>query len=193
MGYEVHVWMITSKSPLMQSNPASICEDDTNDDTIIKTKKKYDDDEECEMRVYRNEDGQFIQPTCSFRKAISLAVSGMKFGNRSARMVVTKSVYPVNEFELILNGDGQPIEKYVIDIRSVVIGKARIRRARPKFPQWSLELPLEIDAELVSIEQVTEALKLAGKTQGIGEFRPDPSGGKSGIGTFGRFDVEFKS
>jgi hypothetical protein len=192
MAIKITVFRITGTSPLMQSNPANFITDEVKKD--LKAKKvEYDSQEEARLRVYEN-DGHFVHPSASFRRSMMNAVTGRKFGKKAARMVIAGAVFPCEEFVTILNGKGKPAKNYEIDKRSVVIkaSKARVLRCRPKFWPWACGLPLEIDEELISPDQVKESLDLAGRVIGVGEFRPDPSDGKSGIGTFGRFTSEIK-
>jgi len=75
-------------------------------------------------------------------------------------------------------------KKEFIDMRSVVVQRARLMRCRPIFSNWSLEvefiyLPDQIDkADLLSY------IETAGMLIGMGDFRPDKGG------DFGRFSVE---
>lgn len=186
----IYVWLITGKSPLMQSNPVEFIEKENGDQSGLKIKKKvYIDTEEAKKRLYIV-DNNYCHPAAAFRRGLITATTGRKYGKTAARNVIAAGVLPAEDFLVICDKKGAPAKKYDLDVRSVIIGKARIKRVRPKFMKWSLKLPLEIDEELISTEQVTEALNLMGRLCGIGEFRPDPSNGKSGVGTFGRFSVE---
>lgn len=188
MAIEIVTFKIVGKTPLMQSNPATLCEEP--DVAGLGVKKKYNDAEEAALRVYLNPDGQFVHPSAAFRKCMMTAVSGRKFGKKAARMVIAGAVFPVETECVILNGNGKPATHYEIDKQPAVVGKARIPRCRPKFFPWSILLPLELDAELITAEQTLEALRLGGRIIGIGEYRPDPSAGKSGVGSFGRFSAD---
>lgn len=201
---EIFVYRVRGLSPLMQSNPECFITDEP--DTALKTKKQdYNSDAEAAMRCYPkggltwpegNDDGvvtatgPFLHPAAAFRSAMCKAAVGRKIAKRAARMVVAGAVFPVDEFVTIEDDEGEPAE-YVLDKRSVVVQKARILRVRPKFTPWECDLKLEVDRDFIGEKVLTEILNLAGRIIGIGEFRPDPSDGKSGIGTFGRFNVEF--
>lgn len=189
MAIKICKFKIIGKSPLMQSNPASMSNEAGGGDKL-GVKKKYDDKEEAEMRTYRNDQKQFVHPSSAFRKCMLTAVSGRKFGKKPARMVIAGAVFPTEQECIILDGKGKPASEYAIDKQPVVVNKNRVPRCRPKFVSWQIELPLELDDELIQPTQVLEALTLGGRIIGIGEYRPDPSNGKSGIGTFGRFTAE---
>ena len=65
-------------------------------------------------------------------------------------------------------------------------------RYRAQYDVWGVELDVEFDPQLISIEQIVSMFRVAGKFVGIGDFRPEWKGGD-----FGTFDVvsegEFKS
>jgi len=188
MAIKIVTFRITGTSPLMQSNPASMSSSD--EGTGLATKKVYNDEEEASIRAYRDSEGHFVHPSASFRRAMMTAVSGRKFGKKAARMVVAGAAFPAETDCLLLDENEKPIAGYEIDKRPVVVNKSRVLRCRPKFSPWRLLLPIEIDTELLTDEQALESLQLAGRIIGIGEFRPDPSNGRSGVGTFGRFTAE---
>ncbi len=66
------------------------------------------------------------------------------------------------------------------DYRGVAVGQAKIMRARPIFPGWSLSFSLPYDPDTVDGTVVETALEKAGKLLGMGDYRP----------RFGRFEVE---
>jgi len=76
--------------------------------------------------------------------------------------------------------DTDPDKKLYLDLRPVVISRARVVRIRPTFKAgWELEFVIEVIDDQIPIEMVQDILTLAGKTVGIGDFRPK----------FGRFRV----
>jgi hypothetical protein len=212
-GTEIHLWRFVSLSGLLQNNPVQMILEDnepeemddatTNGDgkakkkksTLAPKKKKYVDEEEAEKRVYRI-NGNFVHPGVSFRRAMASGVIGRKFGTVSARSVIMGGVFPVEQWLTILDKKGKPQKKYSIDKRVACVwsGKKRnlIPRVRPLFEEWAMDLALEIDLDVIELAQVEDVLDLAGRTIGIGDMRPDPTDGKSGIGTFGRFKAIYK-
>ena len=114
------------------------------------------------------------------------AVGGKKFGKMFATAAIKGSVFIVEPFALILDAKGSAATKYTIDRRSVVIGKARVLRCRPMWPGWTMQVPLEIDTAILTPAQVCDAMNLAGRIIGIGDYRPEKGGG------FGRFTATLK-
>ena len=67
-----------------------------------------------------------------------------------------------------------------LDVRPVVVQRARVVRIRPCFgPGWKLDFEITVLDDQVPHNVVNEVLSLAGRTVGIGDFRP----------RFGRFMV----
>lgn len=65
------------------------------------------------------------------------------------------------------------------DYRGVKVGQAKVMRARPVFPGWSLDFSVEYDPDTVDGGVIEEALVKAGSLLGMGDYRP----------RFGRFEV----
>lgn len=180
---EIVVFNVVGISPLLQNNPANFIGVDS-DAALGSSKKKYNDEEEARLRVYLDSDGAFCHPCESFTKAMVKAVAGKKFGKMFATSAIKGSVFIAEPFAGLLDAKGKPIKEYTIDRRPVVVGKARVLRCRPCFPKWRVKLALEIDVAILRPEDVKDALALAGRIVGIGDYRPEKGGG------FGRFMVE---
>lgn len=65
------------------------------------------------------------------------------------------------------------------DVRGVKVGQARVMRCRPILRDWSVEIALAYNPELITRSQLTKALADAG-AWGLGDYRP----------RFGRCTVE---
>ena len=180
---KIVVFQITGTSPLLQNNPAEFI-GAAEDDAITTGKPKYDDAEEARLRLYKDPDGRFCHPSEAFIKAMIRAVTGKKIGKLTATSTLKGSVFIVEPFAIIEDAKGKPATKYTIDKRPVVIGKARIPRCRPCWSKWYMRVPLEVDTAILSPVNVEEALSLAGRTVGIGDYRPEKGGG------FGRFTAK---
>jgi hypothetical protein len=172
---EVVMFRITGISPLLQNNPASFI--GVTEDAALGGKKVYVDAEEAAARVYRDAQGRFGHPAEGFIRSMIRAVTGRKFGKKSAPAVIKGSVFLVEQFCALEDSKGKELTKYEIDRRSVIVGKARILRCRPVWMPWCVRLPLEIDTSIVAAVQVLQALQLAGRIIGAGDFRPEKGGG----------------
>ena len=68
----------------------------------------------------------------------------------------------------------------MLDLQSVVVNRARIVRARPRFDSWSLEFVIQCIDERIDESRISDVLIEAGCYHGIGDFRP----------RYGRFTLE---
>lgn len=56
--------------------------------------------------------------------------------------------------------------------RSVGIGKSRVIRTRPMFPEWSVAFNFIIDPEQINIDDAKKYIQTAGRLIGLGDWRP---------------------
>lgn len=180
--FTIMTFLVEGVTPLLQNNPAQFIGNESGGGITAK-KKVYDDKEEAEWRTYRDDEGRFGHPAEAFSKAMQKAATGRKIGKQFATTVVKGAIFPVEDLAIIEDANGDPVTDYVIDRRSVVVGKARVLRARPRFNKWRMRVALEVDEALLSYDQVAEILALAGKIKGIGDKRPEVGG------RYGRFVV----
>tara|TARA_R100001463_G_scaffold13402_1_gene35745 strand:+ start:127 stop:741 length:615 start_codon:yes stop_codon:yes gene_type:complete len=188
---DVFSFEITGKSPgIMFNNPSMMAEGNSG---VTKTRgtKKYNDEDEAEMRTYRNDKGNLIVPAVQIRASILEASKAYKLGRTNMKTLLNHlMIEPVDELEL-KSLKNRPIKTYNIDKRRVVVSRAGIMRARPLVPEWKLTFSVEVDRELMenslqgtnTLEVLTKILSDAGKKQGIGDYRPQKGG------SFGRFDI----
>ena len=184
---KAYKWKITGVSPLLLNNPEGTMKPATGG--VAPKKKDYDDKEEADMRVYRDDAGDYVIPTHWFRAAILLAAKGRKIGKLGARTVFGGTVYPTAMMAKLTDGNGSKIKKHSHKKAPVKIGTARVIRCWPMFDPWGCTLEMEIDEDFINVSEVSTILDVAGRIQGVGDWRPDTSGGKKG-GPFGRFKAE---
>jgi hypothetical protein len=197
-----HVWEIKGITPLLHNNPMRIMLRDLKEKTPVKGEngtikkpkpKTYTPEDEAEIRLYRPfDDGICYHQTVTFRAAVLGASISRKIGKISAKKIFAQAFCPIGEYIPVLDKDENAFKTWseinysTVCIRSM--GKInRILRCRPQFNDWKMLLPVDVDEEVASLEQVTEILNLAGKLMGVGDFRPDPTKGLNGIGTYGKF------
>jgi hypothetical protein len=141
---------------------------------------------EAEKVAYKAEDGTYYFSAFSIPSAMGAAGSNhkLKGSRRTLRFVVPSAVRVTSDTITILNGDG-PAKSFEVDSRPVTIPatKGRIMRHRPKFNQWGATFTLLIDETQLSIEMAHQLLEEAGRSIGIGDFRPEKRG------PFGTFRV----
>jgi hypothetical protein len=165
-------------SGLLQNNPASV-----DFDKIVEQKLAHDSNQkEVLHSLYINADGDICQPATHFERSLQEAAKKLKVKG-SGKATYSKlfgSMVSVSPIMIKHN-----IQEFSVFSTSVVIPstKGRIVKHRPLIHEWSLSFTIMAEDEIPE-EVIYEALKIAGKYCGIGDWRPQ-KGGK-----FGKFEVE---
>jgi hypothetical protein len=138
--------------------------------------------------LYVSNSGQIYQPSSHIEGAMVKAAVSFKVTGKRGKSY--KDLFSANVFidpVEILHGITEPEEldcdadkPLYLDLRPVVVQRARVVRIRPTFkPGWKLSFTISVIDDEVSFETVNDVLTLAGKAVGIGDYRPK----------FGRFMV----
>ena len=144
--------------------------------------------QEWKEYLYADSDGMIYQPSVHFEGAMVKAAGGLKVTGKRGKSY--KDLFQANVIvtpDKISHGVVVPAEldtdadkPLYIDMRPVIVNRARVVRLRPTFKTgWELEFCIEVIDDQVPPEIVNDVLQLAGKTVGVGDFRPK----------FGRFMV----
>lgn len=139
-----------------------------------KKKKVYDPEEDAIAALYKKEDGTIYQPARHFEAALIKAAVAFKFEGRKTYKDAFKGGIFINPAEIV-----HKYPEWEIDRQPVVIQRARIMRARPRFDKWALDFEIEIIDDRIAVDVVKEALEYTGLYVGIGDLRP----------RYGRFKV----
>lgn len=137
-------------------------------------KEAKDPEKDYSECFYYTPDGAYGFPAVGFKSAM---VGACRFLD-GIPMTVARGALHVERETVPVTGEPRPRE----DMVRVGMGTADIRY-RPEFPEWSADLIVRYNADVLSAEQVTNLLNLAGFSIGIGEWRPERNG------QFGRFHV----
>lgn len=124
-------------------------------------------EEEARNALYKKDDGTIFVPSMWIEGALTNAAKDFKMmGRRTFRDAVRASVV-VDPLEI-------PIEPqtWVVDQRSAVVQRARILRARPRWDNWLLKFTVQVSDPRVSQNDLKQFLEEAGRTVGIGDYRP---------------------
>lgn len=70
-----------------------------------------------------------------------------------------------------------------VDMRSVVVQRARTMRCRPVFPEWGATITIAYDESVLDLDDILRFFDTAGQLVGVGDYRPEKGG------DFGRFDA----
>ena len=182
------LWVtISGVTPLMMHNPAGMAKLEEKKKSLGGKKYIPTPEEESEWGTYRLEKGELYVPSDSVRQSAVNGASGMKIGKLfltrllSAGLILDREWFSLERVEQPLK---QPDR---IDVRGVMIQRARVTRARPV-----IDLPWQVTAEFLTdvalfrgdaIGLVVQAIQQAGQTVGLLEYRPQKGG------SFGRYEV----
>jgi len=179
---------ITGTSPLLMHNPAGMARNGS----ALGTKKIPKPEDEARAALYE-EGGDLWFPAQAFKAALVSVSKGRRLSKRAATGVVKGSVFPAEERCWLIHPEtGEPLgaDDYEVDIRRVVVQRSAVFRARPKITRWATKVAFDIDPDVISPDPdgslpiLLYLLNIAGRTIGVGDFRPECGG------PFGRFEAE---
>lgn len=131
-------------------------------------------DVQAEAGLYKDPDGNIIVPALVLLGMIRTGAADKKVGGKG-KATYKKLVYSGLE----IDEDPRLIyDKWVIDSRPGVIGKARVMINRPRFDKWSLVFkvrvvdPVFLNPANEGPEIIQSILGNAGRRAGLGDFRP---------------------
>jgi len=166
---------IEGLSPLLMNSPKSMLEPKP---TTTKRTSSYNQEEEAEKVAYRNSEGKLYVPATAIKGCMIGAGSYKKAGKFTLRPLIASGIRVIGN-ELILDK-----QKYEIDLRTVVIQRSRVVKARPVIKEWKLNFEMDIDTSLIAeMDIVKTNLEEAGLRVGILDFRPQK------LGEFGMFKI----
>jgi len=172
---------IEGLSPLLMHNPASML------DPQPATKKIPKPEDEAAKSAYWTKDRSSLMfPASSLHAALIRASGAYRINRKSVKSFIAGSI--------ALSPEEVPLgtSEYEIDLRTVVVQRARIVRARAKIPTpWTASFIMTFDEQWLPEEfmeaTMPEILNRAGSAFGLLDFRPQCGG------PFGRFHVaEFR-
>jgi len=132
-------------------------------------------EQEAKAALYLNKEGKVVIPSLNILATMKKAASDFKMagkGKKTFKLYIDSGLEVLpDEPELIYDGG------WIIDARAVVIQRARIVRARPRFDNWSLSFQLKVlDPLLLDANHggsiLESILDAAGAHVGLCDFRP---------------------
>ena len=172
--YKVEIKGIT---PLLMNKP----EQYGFDEQWVEKKASTDWEKESLKKLYVDSEGVIYQPATHLDRALIEAGKKIKVKGqgKATYSKLFGSMVSIEEFEIV-----HKIQKYETYKALVVIPstKGRVMRYRPMLKEWALEFHIESEDE-ISADVIKEALEIAGKYVGIGDWRPEKKG------KFGKFQV----
>lgn len=138
---------------------------------------------EWELGQYRDAKGP-VMPSANVRKAIVEAARESKHGKAVATTVTPEEEHAALQYNGPRDLDAMWTAGTFVDQRTVVVGRQRVLRTRPRYQDWAATLTFAVDAKYLDPEKLLEFAQLAGRRVGLGEMRPAKGG------FFGRFRAE---
>lgn len=139
-----------------------------------KAKEAKDPEQDFRDSLYVTEDGGYGFPAVAFKAAV------VRAGTYSdLHMTFLRGALHVSGELVPIDGEVQMREDMVR-----LSGKTADIRYRGEFPKWKASVPVELNASVLSVEQLVNLFTIAGFAVGVGEWRPEKNG------QYGRFEIE---
>lgn len=172
---------IVGITPLLQNKP----EEYGFDEQWVEKKATQNINADALKKLYVNKKMQIIQPSVHIERALieagkKIRIKGQGKATYSKLFGSMISVFPD---EIIHENQDVDVFKSLVVIPST---KGRIMRSRPILREWSLTFDVEYDVE-IDPNSILEALRIAGRYVGIGDWRPEKKG------KYGKFELDEKS
>ena len=170
---------------ILMNSAQSMVDDDSA--TTKNPSKKYIKEEEAEKKAYKTEKGELMIPARCIKASILNAASWIKFGRKAAKPIIAGTTrIGVPEVVLLNPKTNKPLKEYKIDLRPVVVQRARIIRARPLIKDWKVKFDIVYNSDLLEPEHLRGIIEDAGQRVGLLDNRPQKYG-ENGLFTLEKF------
>jgi len=172
--YKVEIKGIT---PLLMNKPEAY----GFDEQWVEKKASEDYEKDALKKLYIDSEKRIYQPSNHIEMCLIEAGKKMKVKGqgKATYSKLFGSMVAIEEFEIVHKKPTYEVFKTLVVIPST---KGRIMRYRPMFKEWVLQFHITFEDEIPA-EVIKEALEIAGKYVGIGDWRPQKKG------KFGKFQV----
>lgn len=145
-----------------------------------QAREAKDPEREFKESLYPHPDGGYGFPSVAFKAA---AVRAGTYADM--KMTYLRGAFHVIGELVPIVGEPQPREDMVKVQMTTDI------RYRGEFPEWSADVPMELNASALSVEQLASLFMTAGFAVGVGEWRPERNGqnGRFSVGEIARTEV----
>lgn len=155
-------------------------------ETALARKEKIipSPEEEAERGAYRNAAGVLVLPSANVIRSFVEAARGFKDPRRPRASLERSFVAGVRPaataFPLYDIETGEELTTFEIHSARVTLGigksAASVIRARPLIPAWSAVVTVTVDAGVIDPMVVPQVAATAGRTIGVGDWRPEKRG-----------------
>lgn len=184
----VYMLLLRGATPLLQHNPVGNMGKRGGRLTAIPEPAV-----EARRGLYITDDDTVFHPADGLRHSLICAGLGFKAGKSSWSPKIQKGLFAMQTRMILLDPDTlEPlsVEGYSVDVRRAVVQSQGVLRARPRWDRWATRCFVECDPAELEIGALGRIAEFAGRTEGLGDFRPSTKAGKGRGGPFGRFSVE---
>ena len=129
------------------------------------------------------ENGEIEIPTAAIRRCLEDSAKKLKQGSQVREgLIVTKTTFHYDK-SLGETLDELSKNKEVQLTTPAVIQRNRLLITRPHFKEWTCDIEIDAEDDLVDIDQLRHWFAIGGRRVGLGDWRPQKSG------HFGRFQL----
>jgi len=165
---EIYKVEIRGTRPLLMNSCRHMLEERNN--KLSRGREVITPEKEAEKLLYINEKGDIVVPALPILACLRKSATNFKVPGRG-RKTYKDFIYAgigiePREIPLITKSGWVP------DLQAVVIQRARIIKARPRFDEWKLDFETEILDVIITPTTLKEILVDAGKYNGLLDFRP---------------------
>lgn len=163
---EIYKVRIKGTKPLLTHNPVGI-----SDKPKMRRGEHLDPKAEAESYLYKDQEGKICIPAPNIKACIREAGRNYKIsGRRTTFASMVRAGIEIIPYMVPLIYK----EPWKVDVRSVVIQRQRIPRARPQFDTWELAFKvISNDPTIIHADTLKKILIDAGKYYGLGDYRPE--------------------
>jgi len=166
-------------SPLLMNRPDML---EIGDKAKKKESGKNVLEQQFETKQYRTPEGKLFTPDTHIKGTLVEAGKNIKVKGKGKATYSKIIGYAVLVTPAQILHKKTKLEKYtVLAVNPNTRGRNPV--CRPMLKEWEIDFQIEYDSNEVPLEVLKEALDMAGKRVGIGDWRPAKKG------TFGRFIV----
>ena len=163
---EIYKVGIRGTRPLLMHSCNSMLEENNK----TTRSKEYDPQIEAEKALYKDGSGGIIVPSFCVLSCLKEAAKNYQIpgkGKRTFKNYIFAGVQIEPNNIPMISDNG-----WEIDLKTVVINRSRIVRARPRFDNWSLEFTIELVDPIITPDNIKQIIIDAGKYNGLLDFRP---------------------
>lgn len=145
---------------------------------VTKKRKKTEDDLLALRKLeflgglYLNDKGLPCLTADVILGLLSAAGAKLKSKKEMQAGVFTDEDYYAIDFPGSKDPEVMYSKKDHVHVKRAKVGMSAIMRVRPRFKQWKISFVLNIVTDVIDERTVREALELAGRVVGIGDWRP---------------------